>query len=344
MSTILTEGATPVPHPHNDALKYSVLGRFFVNDPHTAFVNRVMADTRAFFQQSTRHHPSEAMLTAMADIPSVIFRIIQGTASPAYYLSRLDAGVGKTTTLRHTIQALRNEGTLLTRPLDVGAVLALGRLTQIEHMIQGMGLEPAEYAVLAAQNQRTQADGPFAGRLLSDLGLGQARISEAPILLTTHAMIESRLSAKAWADAREFFYRGHPRLLRVWDESVFVRQGITVDRFALRKVEGHLREFSDITERFVAEMDAADDGAILTVPDYASQSDLQTVWAGLSAPLRSVLNDTLQDLWYISGKPARVRKDGNKGTLVQYQTTLPDDIKPMLVLDASARVRGTYQQ
>lgn len=36
--------------------------------------------------------------------------------------------------------------------------------------------------------------------------------------------------------------------------------------------------------------------------------------------------------------------EANRATLVQYQTKLPDDIKPMLVLDASARVRATYRQ
>ena len=47
----------------------------------------------------------------------------------------------------------------------------------------------------------------------------------------------------------------------------------------------------------------------------------------------------------MSGGLARVCDDGRgTNTLLDFRRTLPDDIRPMLVLDASARVRGTYKQ
>jgi hypothetical protein len=48
-------------------------------------------------------------------------------------------------------------------------------------------------------------------------------------------------------------------------------------------------------------------------------------------------------LWFLFGKYVTVRRDGVYGeTMLDYKDTLPDDIAPLLVLDASARVRTLY--
>jgi len=51
----------------------------------------------------------------------------------------------------------------------------------------------------------------------------------------------------------------------------------------------------------------------------------------------------MRALWFLAGKVGTVRQDGKYGeTMLDYRDTLPEDIKPVLVLDASARVRTTY--
>jgi hypothetical protein len=47
----------------------------------------------------------------------------------------------------------------------------------------------------------------------------------------------------------------------------------------------------------------------------------------------------------LSGKTVAVRQDGPYGnTVLDYHETLPEGLAPMVVLDASGRVRETYSQ
>src|SRR6476646_2920637 len=46
----------------------------------------------------------------------------------------------------------------------------------------------------------------------------------------------------------------------------------------------------------------------------------------------------------LNGRVARIRRENRNGpTMLTYRDTLPDDLAPLLVLDASARVRQTYR-
>jgi hypothetical protein len=50
-------------------------------------------------------------------------------------------------------------------------------------------------------------------------------------------------------------------------------------------------------------------------------------------------------LWLLSGKTVSVRHDGAFGnTVLDYRETLPEGLAPLVVLDASGRVRTTYRQ
>jgi len=52
----------------------------------------------------------------------------------------------------------------------------------------------------------------------------------------------------------------------------------------------------------------------------------------------------LEVLWLLFGKHVTVRQDGALGeTMLDYKDTLPNDIKPLVALDASARVRTVYE-
>ncbi len=48
-------------------------------------------------------------------------------------------------------------------------------------------------------------------------------------------------------------------------------------------------------------------------------------------------------LWDLSGKVVRVRQDMTGSTLLHYRNHLPDDFLPVVILDASGRVRTTYR-
>jgi hypothetical protein len=53
----------------------------------------------------------------------------------------------------------------------------------------------------------------------------------------------------------------------------------------------------------------------------------------------------ITELWLLSGKTVSVCRDGTYGnTMVNYRETLPEGLAPLVVLDASGRVRSTYDQ
>jgi hypothetical protein len=68
---------------------------------------------------------------------------------------------------------------------------------------------------------------------------------------------------------------------------------------------------------------------------FDDDEDKKTGWA---ARMRSVVND----LWLLSGKTVVVRQKGDNNTVVHYENSLPDDLKPLVICDASGRVRQTY--
>lgn len=89
---------------------------------------------------------------------------------------------------------------------------------------------------------------------------------------------------------------------------------------------------------------SAKDGDLVEIPEFADGYDFQDVQSTLTSSDRAKAIDALGDLWRLSGRPARIVRDGDSGnTLVQYEAHLPEDMLPMLVLDASARVRKTYK-
>ena len=53
---------------------------------------------------------------------------------------------------------------------------------------------------------------------------------------------------------------------------------------------------------------------------------------------------SVSSLWFMSGKTVTIRKDGALGqAIIDYRDTLPVDLAPMVILDASGRVRQTYR-
>jgi hypothetical protein len=78
------------------------------------------------------------------------------------------------------------------------------------------------------------------------------------------------------------------------------------------------------------------------MPDFEKDFDITS--SELLAGMR--INETsrklVEALWSVSGCYVSVRKDLSGGTAVDYQETMPDDFAPLLVCDASGRVRDTY--
>jgi hypothetical protein len=260
----------------------------------------------------------------------------EGGCTPVYYLSSLDPGVGKTQAVVHFLRAL----VASSEHQHLGILIGVARLDEVRAYVEAAGLADAHFAVLTSDED------------LNALGLG--RPNSARVLFTTQQMIEKRTKGARLSETRDFHFRDRPRAVRVWDEALLPGQPITLplDDLALL-----FRRYRPINPALAEELETFRDQlrlkaasktfstASVDIPDFASEHRLN-LGSGLSL-LSTASDEELQaatGLWSLSGQTVTLRRDGKYGlVLVHYREHLPEDLAPLLILDASGRVRETYR-
>lgn len=266
----------------------------------------------------------------MGQMAEYMEAMANGLARPLFAVSSLDPGVGKTTTL---IQFLR---VLMRSQLHtgVGALICVSRLAEIEKMVEDCGLTPDQFAVFTSDDEIN--------------GLGRPDRANARVLFTTHQMVLKRVDGRDFKDVEELLYLGKPRSLRVWDEAILPGEALTLDRDGLaalfRYLRGPFPQLVSRLEELFESLSTMKDGDRVSIPDLQ-----ETYGIDLNQLLGLMQEATATDirvattLWRLGGKVASVRQDGQgRKTMLDYRDILPDDLTPLLVLDASGRVRGTY--
>jgi hypothetical protein len=293
--------------------------------------HRTMEALMEFFS-SADHRPSQDMLIALTRAASVLEAMADGECTPKVYLSSLDPGVGKTQTIIHFIRALLASQN--SDHADVGVILCVSRLQEITGLVAALGLQKEGLSVLTSDET------------LNALGVSPG---EGRILITTHKMVESRVARRAFSEVSEFHWRGHPRLVRIWDEAILPGRPITVSRDDIaslfKPIRSRYPKLAEDLEGLFMHLKEAKDQSILNLPDFAEVNglDLNEVLEAVQGYPQQHLQ-ALENLWFLSGRTVTVRKDGPRvQTLLDYRNTLPDDIGPLLVMDASGRVRTVYK-
>ncbi|MBF9235012.1 hypothetical protein [Microvirga alba] len=276
--------------------------------------------------------PTSEMWTNLRAAIQVMADMAQGSCASAYYVSSLDPGVGKTTAMIHFVRELVQS----EDHKSVSALICLGRLEQIGTIVREIGLQDQDFAVLTGKDNVQ----------LNTLGCGCPE--EGRVLFTTHAMVESRCAGKPFSEVKALQFRGHVRQVRIWDEAILPGRPIALRRDSLASLLSVLRsaypEFTEALEAFFVQFHGLSDKTLINVPslDVTYDAQLHEV-SKLLAHHPEELRKAVEDLWFLMGGMAIVRVDGHAGpTLVDYRQTLPDGLKPILALDASARVRATY--
>ncbi|WP_324866585.1 hypothetical protein [Azospirillum sp.] len=283
---------------------------------------------------SVSHSPNPLMWEALSDQAKAMEAMANGTARPSLHLSSLDPGVGKTQTLyafvRNLVRSPAHAG--------VGVLICLGRLEEVRSFVQGMnafGALPSNAVAVMTGKKEVNA-------------LGHPVPQEAQVLVTTHQRLE-RMRGRRLSDASAFFYQGKPRAVRVWDESFLPARAVVLNT---NTIAGLLETLStinpDLRARIMAtvnEVEGLPDNSTYTIPDFEAEFGIglpKVIRAmGRRAPTR--LKDAAADLWHLSGRTVSVRCGNRDGwALVDYRDSLPPDMAPMLILDASGRVRATY--
>ncbi len=338
---------TPVPppstHPFNPPLHMvKNLGkpsyRVLTTSPDGLgpLARKTLEDLRQFLMEHTDHRPSQEMWLALADLADTLEKMADGRCEAQFYLSSLDPGVGKTQTISRFVRVLM--ASTEDRHRHVGAIICVSRLSEIWSLVSDMDLDEDEYSVLSSDRE------------LNQLGCGLPQ--QGRVLFTTQQMVESRCKDTAsFVGAEEFLYQGRPRAVRIWDESILPGQTITINRddlaFLFRPLRGVYPALTATIENLFSDLKDVQDGRSFTMPDFAEDHgvDVNEVLRVLDGTSTGVQAGTASALWFLSGKVVAVRTEGFKGnTVIDYKETLPHDLAPVVVLDASGRVRATYRE
>lgn len=287
---------------------------------------QTLDDLRRAFE-AYKHEPSVQMWEALRHVAETIEKMAEGKLDAGtFYVSSLDPGVGKTQTIVHSVRNLSR---------DVGVLICVSRLAEIETLIGAMELGANEVGVYTSDDQIN--------------ALGSDDPNSARVLFTTQQMVDARLKdGKRFQDLDVYYYEGRPRRVRIWDEAMLPGQELTinVDTISalpriLRRRYGRLAEsLHDLVEQ-LRRVKNGKSFRILDIEDKhgIALRDLKPALNGVDPRIR----EAVEVLWGLSGKQVTVRHDPSGNTLLDYREHLPDDFAPVLILDASARVRATYR-
>jgi hypothetical protein len=273
----------------------------------------------------------EQIWSSLKEVAAVLAKMADGTCDPAMYVSPLDPGIGKTQTLVHFLRLL----VASSDHRDVAALVCIQRKEQIKDIVRDAGLSQEDFAVLTADDDLNS--------------LGSPEVGSARVLFTTHAQVELRSRWRGFTAVEAFHYRGKARQVRVWDETILPGEVVSVKRDAFSTLLEPIRQsepaFAQGVEEIFNALAEVEDRSPFQVPDLAREHGLKASdVVGLLDKPSSMQRQTTQDIFDLFGRSATVRRDGRKGcSLVTYRDTLPKDLMPILVLDASGRVRTTYK-
>lgn len=267
---------------------------------------------------------------AIRSFLSVLEKGLQGELPPKFHLLALDPGMGKTTACIAFIRAWRMCG---YRP-ESSILVGISTLAELQSFVEGAGLPPSDFGVRTSDPA------------MNSLGLPRERHDGAKVLFTTQAMIRRKTNDKAFADASDFHYQGTPRSLRIWDEDILPSEGKTVRLDDLQALPSFLRvRFPQLVEElmaFVSMVTAVEAGQTVQVPltIRVSPSTLSAACGILSLDRHQAALETMQ---LMAGADMLVQNGDYFGKeLVGVRVALPDDVAPLVVVDASARVRDAY--
>ncbi|AUX77820.1 DEAD/DEAH box helicase family protein [Sinorhizobium fredii] len=278
------------------------------------------------------HFPSEENWDGLRAIIQTIKAMAAETAQTSYFVSPLPTGMGKTTAIAVAV------GELIRLGEKTGIMILVDRLEQIDALIAEIGLKPHQYAVRTAdKNKDLNSKG-----VGEDTGDDNYRNDRAQVLFTTqqrlYALASKGLGLK---NMRQFDYRGKPRQVKIWDEAILPALPRTVSADDIKHLLRPLRTHGFISQRdalnaLATRMEESVGNCIPTMPDI----DFSAVKPFLSAD-QVVIVEGLERM--AEGK-ALIRHDPFDHTVaLYYDELLPPDFAPLLILDASGRLRKSYE-
>lgn len=275
--------------------------------------------------------PHHYFTTALRELVATMAAMAEGKAPPVFHLSSLDPGIGKTTALICFVHELLRSG----KHKDVAVLLCFSHLEEIVRLVEEMGLDEADFAVLTS-NERVNA--------LSDTQANQARV-----LFTTHAMLRSRCRDLSFEEVEVFHYQGLVREVRIWDEAMLPGEVVSINTDQLAALRAPLRmshpALAEAVEELEQALKASGGRGTYDWPNLEEVTGV-SLWSAKKGLAQGDAT-RLDSLYALSGRCVLLRKDTNASTVItalDSRDAIPNDLAPVLILDASGRVRSTYSQ
>jgi hypothetical protein len=223
--------------------------------------------------------------------------------------------------------------------------LYLHRLTEIERLAGELKAVGGTIAIRASD------------QALDDLS-SVADPGQAQVLIITQQRLELIGAGKSLGEIGSLQYQGEVRALRVWDEAFVPSKLVTLSATDIaaqfRWLQSQDQEYQRWAEEVWSLAKQGEDRAVVVVPGTDFFDEKLSLGDAIGALTKASANkgrdqladrdrEALKDLWSLAGRAATVRKNGAKSpALTSFRPTLPKDLLPLVVLDASARVRKTY--
>lgn len=285
-----------------------------------------------FFNQCN-HLPSEEQWLALEDILITIEDAANNKLEDnKIYLSSIDCGIGKTTSMIFMIRELLESD----KHSDVSVMVMLSTKDQIRNLTKELHKQGVRKKYLGVHTS---------DEMFNRLGIDKPH--HARVLITTQQMLESRAYNGSISNCPEFLYNNKVRDIRAWDESLKIGTSAAIDTIDLC---GIVPVFNKLNKKlgyemlsFTRDLQDKDHGEFIHIPDVEKE------WGfNLEAALHKAksysdeVRRTLASFYIIAGREARVHKKGDREAVINYAETIPSDLFPIIVLDAGARVAGTY--
>ncbi len=251
-------------------------------------------------------------------------KALNGKAKPDFLIFPSEPGKGKSRGVQKFLSEFKSRG---FTPGGQGIIIFLSTKKEISDYISGVMFSTEDYAVLDSQSPIERVK-MFGGSLKPD---------SAPILFMTTQLLYSRCG-DSFDQFEAAFFKGKPRSLRIWDEEFKPAntETVSVDEIAQMRValRADFPNLAIVLQNFESQLHAAmpdSELAIPTIPDCRT--------ATMRGILTSKQGSLLQS---ISDKSGRVSASSSFNSIVVERRRLPNDLAPLFVLDASARVCGNY--
>lgn len=289
------------------------------------------SDLQQFFREKD-HSPNAEMMEGLYNTIDNLTLQLHGKLDPMYYICALDPGVGKTSAIKAWIRNYLKRAHEYDRK---GVVLFFDRHEEISSFLDECDLPADSYAVLVG-------DATAVGKSLNARGIGKDNAGDALVLFTTKQQIIRRAhKTKSFQGVEVFHYQGEPRVVRIWDESMQVGRELTVNASDVLELVGTIERRGEMElgaqiRGFALELYGCGDSDLVEILDFDLELRSGFRWE------TPTMRKTAEMLDMLAGRVAEVKVEGKGRVVLDCIESLPEDLQPCLVTDASARFRGTY--